>query len=170
MSHPPFDGSPMGSEHLQRFIGENNIAATLLPMAQHTATVTEAALALGVESDQIIKSLVFRLEDEPILVINNGLARVDRRQLAAALGVGRKRVKFASPDLALDVTGYAVGSMPPFGHRKKIRTLMDSTVPSLDVVFGGGGDIHVMMRLTVDELSRVTRPEIFPLCPVKVSI
>jgi prolyl-tRNA editing enzyme YbaK/EbsC (Cys-tRNA(Pro) deacylase) len=153
----------MGSEQLQIFIDAHRIEAVILPMGGHTSTVSEAALALAVETDQIIKSLVFRTQTEPLLVINNGLARVDRRKLAAGLGVGRKRVKFASPEQALALTGFVVGSMPPFGHRQKLRTLIDPAVLDLDLIFGGGGDIDAMMRLTPAELVRVTGAEVMAL-------
>ena len=153
----------MGSEQLQIFIDAHRIEAVILPMGGHTSTVSEAALALAVETDQIIKSLVFRTQTEPLLVINNGLARVDRRKLAAGLGVGRKRVKFASPEQALALTGFVVGSMPPFGHRQKLRTLIDPAVLDLDLIFGGGGDIDAMMRLTPAELVRVTGAEVIAL-------
>ena len=153
----------MGSEQLQVFIDAHRIEAVILPMGGHTSTVSEAALALAVETDQIIKSLVFRTQTEPLLVINNGLARVDRRKLAAGLGVGRKRVKFASPEQALALTGFVVGSMPPFGHRQKLRTLIDPAVLDLDLIFGGGGDIDAMMRLTPAELVRVTGAEVMAL-------
>jgi len=153
----------MGSEQLQIFIDAHRIEAVILPMGGHTSTVSEAALALAVETDQIIKSLVFRTQTEPLLVINNGLARVDRRKLAAGLGVGRKRVKFASPEQALALTGFVVGSMPPFGHRQKLRTLIDPAVLDLDLIFGGGGDIDAMMRLTPAELVRVTGAEVMEL-------
>ncbi len=153
----------MGSKELQLFIDTHGIEAVILPMAGHTSTVSEAALALAVETDQIIKSLVFRIQDEPLLVINNGLARVDRRKLATSMGVGRKRVKFASPDQALAVTGFVVGSMPPFGHQQKLRTLIDPAVLNLDSIFGGGGDIDAMMRLTSAELMRVTGAEVTEL-------
>ncbi len=155
--------TPMGSKELQLFIDTHRIEAVILPMAGHTTTVSEAALALAVETNQIIKSLVFRVQDEPLLVINNGLARVDRRKLAARLGVGRKRVKFATPDQALAVTGFVVGSMPPFGHRQKLRTLVDPAVLALDLIFGGGGDIAAMMRLTPTELLRVTEADVMEL-------
>ncbi len=150
----------MTSDDLQRFIDEQRIQADILPMDEHTPTVPDAARALGVETDQIIKSLVFRINDEPVLVINNGLARVDRRKLAARLEVGRKRVKFATPGQALDITGYVVGSMPPFGHRQKLRTFLDPAASRLDEVYGGGGDIDAMMRLTPSELIRVTEAEV----------
>ena len=148
---------------LQRFIEANRIAATILPMAAHTPTVADAARALEVETDQIIKSLVFVANDAPLLVINNGLARVDRRNLAAILGVGRSRVRFASPDQAFQITGYIVGSMPPFGHRQVLRTLVDPAVAGLGWCYGGGGDIDAMMRLSAGELIRVTGAEV---CPV----
>ena len=63
----------MNSADLQCFIDTHQIQAVILPMDQHTPTVPEAAKALGVEPWQIIKSLVFMIKDEPVLVINNGL-------------------------------------------------------------------------------------------------
>jgi Cys-tRNA(Pro) deacylase len=146
---------PLTRTDLQQFIEENHITATILPMAEHTPTVPDAAQALGVAPEQIIKSLVFMIKDEPLLVINNGTAKVDRRGVAAYLGVGRKQVKFARAEQALEITGYIVGSMPPFGHRQRLPTLVDPAVLELDVIFGGGGDIDAMMRLTPQELLRV---------------
>ncbi len=151
---------PLTSADLQRFIAEHQIEATILPMAEHTPTVPDAARALGVETGQIIKSLIFLIRDEPLLVINNGLAKVDQRKVAARLGVGRKRVKFASTARALEITGYVVGSMPPFGHRQKLRTFVDPAITKLAVIFGGGGEIDAMMRLTPTELLRVTGAEL----------
>lgn len=151
---------PLASVDLQRFIEAYEIEATILPLSQHTLTVSDAAQALGVDSDQIIKSLVFLVKDEPLLVINNGLARVDQRKVATWLGVGRKQVKFASPERALEITGYVVGSMPPFGHRQKLPTFVDPAVVKQEVIFGGGGEVNAMMRLTPAELLRVTEGEV----------
>ena len=149
----------LSSTDLEQFLRENGITAELLHLPEETPSVEEAARVLGVATQQIIKSLVFHLAGEPLLVINSGTARVDRKKLAAHLGVGRKRVKFADAGLALSVTGYAVGSMPPFGHRTPIRTLVDEAVFQQEQIFGGGGDIDAMMRLTPAELERVIRPE-----------
>ena len=148
------------STNLQHFIDTHHIEATILPMDQHTPTVPDAARALGVETEQIIKSLVFLVKGEPLLVVNNGLAKVDQRKVAAYLNVGRKRVKFANAAQALDITGYVVGSMPPFGHRQKLRTLLDPAITEWAVIFGGGGDIDAMLRLTPGVLLRVTGAEV----------
>lgn len=151
---------PFTSDNLQGFIERNRIEATILPMAAHTPTVSDAARELGVETDRIIKSLVFMNDGSPLLVITNGLARVDRRKLAAYLGVGRKKVKFASAEQALAITGFVVGSMPPFGHRQRLRTVVDPSVTRWDTIYGGGGDINAMMKLTPRELIRVSGAEV----------
>ena len=145
---------------LQTFIDDHHVQATILPLSEHTLTVGDAARALAVNTDQIIKSLVFHIDGKPLLVINNGLARVDRRKLAVHLGVGRKKVKFASPDSVFTLTGFIVGSMPPFGHKLRLRTLVDTAVTQLDIIYGGGGDVDAMMRLTSKELLRVSQAEV----------
>ena len=152
--------SLLTSADLQRFIQAQEIEATILPLNEHTPTVPDAARALAVEPEQIIKSLVFLVKDEPLLVINNGLAKVDRRKVADRLGVGKKQVKFASAEQALELTGYVVGSMPPFGHRRKLPTFIDPAIIEFEVIFGGGGDINAMLRLTPGELLRVTGGEV----------
>lgn len=153
----------MTSQDLNRFIHSHGIEATILPMAQHTPTVADAAKALGVDTRQIIKSLVFMIKGEPLLVINNGEDRVDRRKLATHLQIGRGQVKFASADQALEITGFIVGSMPPFGHKQKLKTVIDPAIETLDIVFGGGGDINAMMRLTSSELLKVTAAQVVSL-------
>ncbi len=151
---------PLTSADLQRFINALNIEATILSLAEHTPTVPDAARALQVEPEQIIKSLVFLIKEEPLLVINNGLAKVDRRKVADRLGVGKKQIKFASAEEALEITGYVVGSMPPFGHRRKLATFIDPAVFEFEPIYGGGGDINAMLRLTPAELLQATEGEV----------
>jgi len=153
----------MNSSDLQTFIDREQIEAEIMILDGHTPTVEDAARELSVATGQIIKSLVFSIRDEPLLVINNGTARVDRRKLAKYLAVGRKRVRFAAPEQALEITGYVVGSMPPFGHRTRLRTLVDGEVSEQAEIFGGGGDLNAMMRLAPAELIRVTGAEIVSL-------
>lgn len=157
------------SQDLQEFIDRCHVAAEILPMAEDTPTVPDAARALGVSQEQIIKSLVFLVEQspagdpQPVLVIANGVRKVDDRLVARHLGVGRKRVKMARPEQALAITGYGVGAMPPFGHRVALRTLLDPGVIAQGEVYGGGGEINAMLRLAAQELLRVTRAEVVPV-------
>ena len=79
------------SADLQAFIERHQIAATILHLTAETPTVPAAARALGVETEQIIKTLVFLVNQTPFLAIANGTQKVDRRKLAAHFGVGAKR-------------------------------------------------------------------------------
>jgi len=151
------------SRDLQIFITEYGLAATILHLEEETATVPDAARALGVLPEQIIKSLVFLVKEKPVLAIANGTHKVDARRLAVRFGVGRKRVKLASAEQALTITGYAVGAMPPFGHRTRLPTFVDPPVMALPLLYGGGGDRHAMLCLTPAELLSATGAEVLAL-------
>lgn len=141
---------------LAHFIRESGIAAELIPMTVDTPTVPAAAAALGVSPAQIIKSLLFEIRDQPLLVIAGGDALVDRRILADRFGVGKKQVKLATAAAVLACLGYPAGGVPPFGHITRIPILLDRAVARWGTVYGGGGDDRTMLRLTPAELLRVT--------------
>src|SRR5690554_4788683 len=110
---------------LEEFCRRHGVPARLHRLDVPTPTVPDAAVAVGPEPGRIVKSLVFLAGGEPLLVVAAGEARVSYPLLAAALGLGRKQVRFATPDEALLVTGFRVGAMPPFGHRAPLPTLLD---------------------------------------------
>jgi prolyl-tRNA editing enzyme YbaK/EbsC (Cys-tRNA(Pro) deacylase) len=144
---------------LAHFIAAHGIAAELAPMAVETPTVPAAAAALGVAMGQIIKSLLFLVREEPVLVIASGETRVDRGALAARFGVGKKQVRLAEADTVLRLTGYPVGGVPPFGHAARVPVLLDAAVQRWEAIYGGGGDDHTLLCITPAELLRVTAAE-----------
>lgn len=155
MSAPVASGA-RGPSDLAAFIAERGIAAEIVPMTMETPTVAAAALALGVDTGQIIKTVVFLVKDAPVLVIACGEETVDRRPVADEYGVGRKQVKLADRETVLRVTGYAAGGVPPFGHLLALPTLIDRRIRDMAVVYGGGGDDRTLLRVTPEELGRAT--------------
>jgi prolyl-tRNA editing enzyme YbaK/EbsC (Cys-tRNA(Pro) deacylase) len=149
----------MGPAELAAYIAAHGIAAEIAPMTVETPTVPAAADALGVQAGQIIKSLLFLVRDAPVLVIASGDANVDRRALAERYAVGKKQVKLAGAETVLELTGYAVGGVPPFGHLARVPVLLDRRVAAWDVVYGGGGDDRTLLRITPGELARATGGE-----------
>ncbi|MCB9139590.1 MAG: YbaK/EbsC family protein [Caldilineaceae bacterium] len=153
---------------LAQFLLDARITGELITDIGDTPTVPAAAEALGVSPEQIIKTLLFWVEKEgerqAIVVISNGVSRVDKRSLAAHFGVGRKRIKLAKPDEVLELLGYPAGGVPPWGHRTECPVILDDAVADAaarfgGVLYGGGGDDRTMLRMTFDELLRVTRPD-----------
>jgi prolyl-tRNA editing enzyme YbaK/EbsC (Cys-tRNA(Pro) deacylase) len=146
-------------EDLAAFIAGAGIAAELVPMDVETPTVPAAATALGVAPAQIIKSLLFLVREEPVLVIACGDATVDRRALTDRFGVGKKQIKLADGETVQRTLGYPVGGVPPFGHTTVVPVLLDRAVRAWDAVYGGGGDDHTLLRIAPEELARATKAE-----------
>jgi len=109
---------------------------------ESTHTAEEAARAVGAELGQIVKSLVFVLPDEdadpePVLCLVSGPNRVDLGRLAAVLG--RSDVRRANAREANDLTGFVIGGIPPFGHPRRVRVVMDPDLGRFEVVWAAAG-------------------------------
>ena len=154
----------LGEAELMAWVVEHGVAARLVVPGAPTPTVSAAAAALGVALDDIVKSLVFLVAGEPWLVIAAGEHRVRYPALAAAWRISRRRVRLATPDEALAHSGFPVGAMPPFGHRRPLRALIDTraAVPRR-TVYAGGGSRDALLELQTDELLRVTAAVSAPL-------
>lgn len=150
---------PRTPADLALYIAGHGIAAEIVPVATETPTVPLAAAALGVSPAQIVKSLLFEVRGAPLLVIARGDQLVDKKGLAARWGVGKKQVSLADAETVLRLTGYPVGGVPPFGYIVDVPVLLDQGIRELEVVYGGGGDDHTLLRVTPGELARVTGGE-----------
>jgi prolyl-tRNA editing enzyme YbaK/EbsC (Cys-tRNA(Pro) deacylase) len=124
----------------------------VLPEAVSTAAL--AAAALGVEVGQIAKSLLFEADGEPLLILTSGAHRVDTGRVAAALGMNR--IRRASPEFVLTHTGQRIGGVAPTGHPAPVRTLVDTTLSSYEVVWAAGGIPHAVFPTSFSELVRIT--------------
>ncbi|MFF2192459.1 YbaK/EbsC family protein [Streptomyces sp. NPDC058157] len=115
-----------------------------------TRTAADAAAAIGCELSQIVKSLIFAADGVPVLVLMDGASRVDveavRRQLDAA------QVTRADAALVRETTGYAIGGVPPFGHRTRTRVLADQALLRHDVVWAAAGTPHTVFPMPPREL------------------
>jgi Cys-tRNA(Pro) deacylase len=153
----------MDCHDLQRFITETGIEAEIVHLAQDTPTVEEAAKAVGCLPEQIGKTILFLAESRPYLVVANGVTRVGYKALADHLGTSRRRLKLAKADTVLDITGYPVGTVPPFGHKQLLPTIVEARVLAQEIIFAGGGAINALMRLTPKELLRASQAEVVSL-------
>ena len=122
-----------------------------------TATSQQAADQIGCQLGQIVKSIAFLIDGEPILVLASGDGMVDDKKLAAMFGVGRKKVKIAKPDQLIDIYGYAPGCVPPFGHRTAgIPKYIDEALQRYTVVYAAGGAANAIFEIPLDTLVEKT--------------
>lgn len=153
-------GRPLTPANVQAYLDEVGIEAEIVYPGEPTPTVPAAAQALGVEVDQIVKSVVFLVDGRPFVVYANGTRRVDPRKLAKRLAVSRKRVKLAEADQVLELTGYAVGTVPPVGLKTRMPAYLDPAIQTHEVIYAGGGGINALLKITPAELLRATSAEV----------
>jgi len=109
--------------------------------SESTHTAAEAAAAVGAELGQIVKSIVFVVPSddgpEPLLCLVSGPNRVDLARLAAV--TGESGLRRASAREAHDLTGFTIGGIPPIGHLRPTRVIMDPDLGRYPVVWAAAG-------------------------------
>jgi prolyl-tRNA editing enzyme YbaK/EbsC (Cys-tRNA(Pro) deacylase) len=131
---------------VQEAADELGLAVQIVEMAQSTRTAEEAATACGCAVGQIIKSLVFRGREsgKPILLLVSGANRVDQAGVAAVIGEALDR-----PDAAFvrEVTGFAIGGIPPFGHAQPLPTWFDKDLLQYAAVWAAAGSPEAVFEV-----------------------
>lgn len=102
-----------------------------------TRSAADAARAIGVEVGAIVKSLVFSVDGETVVALVSGANRLDEGKLAAAAGGSSARRR--DPASVEEATGFPVGGVPPFGHRRPLRTFVDEDLLAYHRVWAGAG-------------------------------
>ncbi|MCA9858294.1 MAG: hypothetical protein KC438_01160 [Thermomicrobiales bacterium] len=147
---------------VERFIAQHQLDAEVISTPDGVPTVELAATALGVEPDQIIKTLVFvGPADELVIAIACGTGRVDRKKLAALAAL--PKLSLASADRVLSATGYPAGGVAPIDLPASARVFVDEQVAQRPELYGGAGtDLH-MVRLQSADIIRLNHATIAPL-------
>lgn len=137
-AHPRF------AEALQE-LGLDEVTGRIRRFPDATRTAAEAAAAIGCELSQICKSLIFAADGVPVLVLMDGASRVDVELVRRELGA--EKVTRAKVDLVRETTGYAIGGVPPFGHRTRTRVLADRSLLDHDTVWAAAGTPHAVFPM-----------------------
>lgn len=114
----------------------------------------EAASALGLDPEQVFKTLLAEVDGALVVGIVPVTGKLDLKALAAA--VGGKKAEMADPKLAERRTGYVVGGISPIGQKIAHPTVLDETVELFDTVFVSGGRRGLDLELAPADLVRIT--------------
>jgi prolyl-tRNA editing enzyme YbaK/EbsC (Cys-tRNA(Pro) deacylase) len=128
---------------------ELGLDVELKTLDDSTATVAQAASALGVEEGQIAKSIVFVMDGEPVVVVASGRHRIDTDKVCIALDCAEGRM--ASGDEVRAATGFSIGGVPPFGH--DLPVVFDSALLDYEVIYAAGGDGNTLFEVDPRQLA-----------------
>jgi prolyl-tRNA editing enzyme YbaK/EbsC (Cys-tRNA(Pro) deacylase) len=147
---------PPAVERVAAFLREARAEATVEEFPEGTPTAEDAARAVGCEPSEIVKSLVFLCDGEPVVVMVPGDRRADAGKVAAAIGCGRAKVASAR-DVEL-ATGFEPGGVAPFPLPRAVQhVLIERTLLGRNRVWVGAGSERHMAGLQPAELVRLTR-------------
>ena len=116
-----------------------------------TATVAEAAEALGVEPGMIAKTMSFLIDGRPILVLAEGTARIDNRKYKDTFHSKAKMIPFEEVE---GYIGHAPGGVCPFGIHRNVEIYLDESLKQFPTVYPAAGNDHSAVRLTIPELEQ----------------
>ena len=116
-----------------------------------SATVELAAVAVGVEGARIAKSLSFKVEDKPIIIVVAGDAKVDNSRYKAQFHTKAKMLTFEE---AHTLVGHDVGGVCPFALPEDVKVYLDVSMKRFETVFPAAGSSNSAVEMTCDELER----------------
>lgn len=146
---------PEPVQRVADFLRTARAEARLEEFPEEIPTVRDVAKALGVESGQIVKTLVFVCDGSPVVVLVPGDRRADGAKVARAVGAASARV--ATRDEVLAATGFPPGAVAPFPLPKIGTILLEQTLLAEDQVWVGAGSERHLARLPAAELLRLSR-------------
>lgn len=117
-------------------------------------TAQDAADAIGVAVGQIVKSLIFGVDDELVLAYVSGSNQLDEKKLAAA--AGGAKCKRVDADAVRTSTGYPIGGVPPFGHLHPLDVFIDPDLLQYDEVWAAAGTWHDVFPIGPGDLVRAS--------------
>ena len=146
------------AQRVQDAILARGFANRVLELQVPVKTSQAAADAVGCTVAQIVKSLVWAYEPEagaprPLLVLASGADRLDTAKLEALVG---RPVQMANPKFVREVTGFAIGGIPPLGHAQPIEVIIEQRLLALGSLWAAAGHPNSLFPLTPAELVSMT--------------
>ena len=139
----------MSIEKVKAYFASKGMLERVMELSESSATVDLAAKALGVDGSRIAKTLSFSVEDQPVLVVAAGDARIDNAKFKAFF---HTKAKMLSHEEAAKLIGHAVGGVCPFAVNAGVGVYLDESLKRFQTVFPACGSGNSAIELTIAEL------------------
>ena len=139
----------MAFDKAKAYLEEFGLADRIIVTERSSATVAEAAEAIGCEEAMICKTLSFLQEEKPVLILADGLARIDNRKYKDRFGC---KAKMIPAELVEPLIGHDIGGVCPFGINDGVTVYLDESLRRHEIVYPAVGNDHSGVKLTIPEL------------------
>ena len=137
-------------EALKKFHSEIKV----IELEQTARTANDAANSLNTEVGSIVKSLLFRNEENFFLCLVSGDKRCSLNKLKKIFN--SKDLSMASPNEVKDQTGYTIGGVSPVGHKNKLEIFVDESLNRFKNLYAAAGHPNCVFKISFDELLNLT--------------
>lgn len=141
----------MSIEKVKQYFSALGIENRIQEFPVSSATVELAAQALGCEGARIAKTISFMLDNQAVLIVTSGDAKIDNAKYKAYFG---KKAKMLTPDEAVKLIGHAVGGICPFAVKDTSKIYLDVSLKRFQTVFPACGSSNSAIELTILELEK----------------
>lgn len=141
----------MAIEKVRAYFKEYGMEEKILEFEVSSATVELAAKAVGCEPERIAKTLSFLVQEQPILIVAAGDAKIDNPKYKAMFHTKAKMIPAADVE---NLIGHAVGGVCPFGINEQVIVYLDESLKRFETVFPACGSSNSAIELTIPELEK----------------
>lgn len=150
------------SDDVHRLLSDEGVPHEIVHLPSSSSTAQLAAEALGVTMGEVVKSLVFVLDDQrPVMALVTGDATVDAGALAGETGA--VEVRLAQSGEVRELTGYRPGAVSPVALETDLPVIADPGVFGPEIVYCGGGTPTTMLKIRSADLEALLRPRKLPI-------
>lgn len=139
----------MSFESVKKYFNDVGLGQRVIALEKPSATVEEAAEAIGCQVKQIAKTMSFFVENKPILIVTAGDAKIDNKKYKETF---HQKAKMLPADQVEEYIGHSPGGVCPFALKKGVSVYLDVSLKRFNRVYPAGGSDHSAVDLTLDEL------------------
>ena len=139
----------MAFEKAKAYLEKHRLADQIIETEHSSATVAAAAEALGCDEAMIAKTLSFLQDEQPVLILADGTARIDNRKYKDRFGC---KAKMIPAELVEPLIGHDIGGVCPFGINDGVSVYLDESLRRHEIVYPAVGNDHSGVKLTIPEL------------------
>lgn len=145
----------MTIEKVRQYFNKFNMEDRVIEFDDSSATVSLAAERLGVNEDNIVKSLAFETKEGPILILMSGQSKVDNKKYKETF---KTKAKMISPEDLVEKIGHVMGGVCPFCIKENVEVYLDQSLKKLDIMYPAAGTSSSAVRLNLEELEKYSNP------------
>ena len=141
-------------KRVQKKLLEFDASYKVMVLASSARTAQEAAESLNTDVGSIVKSLLFKSENNFILCLVSGDRRCSLYKLKKIKQ--QKDISMANPQSVKEVTGFTIGGVSPIGHLREVEIFIDNNLKRFQNIYAAAGHPNCVYKVSFENLLKMT--------------